>query len=318
MLFSNITIRRLLFVGSLCLVLGVGVTSELFGQGKLSRVSRAARKHDPPKQSNHHDSDDDDSHTDGHRDDHGYHSHRPPRGRRHRHKRRPALGSVFFGSYGFHHPCPPPVVHRHVHVVEPAPVVLVEPVEENYFEQAVPQPVSLSTQPTVTIPRSEFGLWSRRLSATFGTDFDGIGQGSFGLLLQTPYGLGLDTSVNMLRESGADFRDHLWIGDFNVVYEAINTGDFRARMGVGLNWLSDHYGGEVGANLTVGLDWQLSSNWILTGESDFGSLGDADLFRGEISLGKSFGNAEWSTGYRHTNMGGVSLGSVFTGFRFRL
>lgn len=293
------------------LILGFCLTSDLLGQGKLSRVRESVRRHEtPPAEETHHHHEDDSNDR-----EHTYHG--GQQNRRHRSDCGPSFGPVFTASRSFNHCRPQRIVHEHIHVVEPAPSVVTEPLDETYFDQGASDSILLSQRTFVPSWESYFETWSSRLSATYGYDFDEITQGYFGLLLQAPGGLGLDTSVMMFRENGITFRDHLWMGDVNLVYEVVNSGDFRARMGVGINWLGDQYGGESGVNLTTGFDWQFSPQWVLTGETDFGNLGDSDLFRGELSIGRQFGNAEWATGYRHTDIGGISLGSVFTGFRFR-
>lgn len=298
------------------LVQGLCLTSDLLGQGKLSRVREAVRRHEsPPSEDHRHEEDDLNS------QEHAYH--RGHQNRRRHFDCQPSFGSVFATSKSFNSYRPQRIIHEHIYIVEPtplvepAPVVVTEPRDETYFDHGASDSITLNQRKFVPNWESNFGTWSGRLSSTYGYDFEEITQGYFGLLLQSPGGFGLDTSVMMFRENGATFRDHLWMGDVNLVYEVVNYGDFRARMGVGINWLGDQYGGESGFNLTTGFDWQLSPEWILTGETDFGSLGDSDLFRGELSIGRQFGNAEWAAGYRHTEVGGTSLGSVFTGFRFR-
>lgn len=304
------------------LVQGLCLTSDLLGQGKLSRVREAVRRHESPPSEDHRHEEDDLNHQ-----DHAYH--RGYQNRRRHFDCQPSFGSVFATSKSFNSYRPQRIIHEHIYIVEPtplvepapwiepAPVVVTEPRDETYFDHGASDSITLNQRKFVPNWESNFGTWSGRLSSTYGYDFEEITQGYFGLLLQSPGGFGLDTSVMMFRENGATFRDHLWMGDVNLVYEVVNYGDFRARMGVGINWLGDQYGGESGFNLTTGFDWQLSPEWILTGETDFGSLGDSDLFRGELSIGRQFGNAEWAAGYRHTEVGGTSLGSVFTGFRFR-
>ena len=165
-------------------------------------------------------------------------------------------------------------------------------------------------------PAGDYFDWFTRLSVSYGYDFDDLAQGNFALLLQPPGGLGLDTSVAMLRETGSTFRDHLWLGDVNLVYEAI-AGDLRGRMGLGVNWLGDAYGGDAGINLTTGFDWRLSSRWVLSGEVDLGSLGDTDLFHGRLSLGRRIDRAEWMFGFNYHDIGGTSVNSAFTGLGFR-
>jgi hypothetical protein len=303
--------RQATILSAFVLVLSFSLTSGLLGQGKLGRVREAVRHHDSPPAEKKHRHREDESNDEKHTY-HGGHQNR-----RHRSDCGPSFGPVFTAPRSFYNYRPQRIFHEHIHVVEPTPLIVTKPLDETYFDQGVSDSMALSQSPLGPTWESEFENWSGRLSSTYGYDFEEITQGYFGLLLQSPGGFGLDTSVMMFRENGGTFRDHLWMGDVNLVYEVINSGDFRARMGVGINWLGDQYGGESGFNLTTGFDWQLSPEWVLTGETDFGNLGDSDLFRGELSIGRQIGNAEWATGYRHSDIGGTSLGSVFTGFRFR-
>jgi len=160
--------------------------------------------------------------------------------------------------------------------------------------------------------------WSVRLSLQGGTDFDDLTLGNFGLLFQNPGGRGLDSSVTVFGESGIDFRDHLTLVDFNRVYELLASHLFRLRAGIGVNWLIDSLGSEAGFNLTTGFDWNLAPKWWLTGEVDLGTIGATDLTHAQISLGRSLGQStSWTTGYSHHDIGGVTIGSAFTGLQFR-
>ena len=160
--------------------------------------------------------------------------------------------------------------------------------------------------------------WGLRLTAVGATDFDQITQGNFGLLLQVPKGIGLDTSVTLLRESGQGFRDNLYFGDVNFVFEPIYSEYFRFRIGVGVNWLGDSFGGDSGINFTAGFDCRLSERTIATGEIDFGTIGQTDITHAQISLGRAISQrTEWTVGYDRLEIGGTDINSVFTGLRFR-
>ena len=168
----------------------------------------------------------------------------------------------------------------------------------------------------------EFMRWGARGSLSIGADFDDLSQFSFSLLLQEPGSIGLDLSVTTLREQGFSeslfsFRDNLWIGDANLVFEPLCTSDVRARIGVGINWMADAYGSDAGLNLAAGLDWKLSEKLTLSAEGDIGTLGEADFWHGRLSLAQQLGCAEWITGIDHYNIGGVNLHNFFTGFGFR-
>lgn len=295
---NRFDVFRLLFV--LVIVLIANTTfdvSSLKAQGRLSKVRDNVRRHETPPASNPSHHDDNDDHDDDHHNDHG--------------------GHFWLNTWSDNCYDRPRVV-EHVHVYEPVPVLhYVPPVTDSKVVAA--EPVVIQQQPVIAAPTFEsyFSRWGGRVTAFYGNEFDDLSHGSLAVLFQSPGFLGLDASVSMFRESAGTFRDHLWVGDVNVVYEAINTDDFRARLGVGINWLGDYYGGDAGANLTFGIDWQIHPDWVVTGETDFGNLGDTDLLHAQLSIGRQFENAEWSTGYDYYDIGGATIGGVFTGLRFR-
>lgn len=292
----------------------------LYGQGKLGRVRDAVRHSKPAKPNSNTSHNDHDDRVDRRHDrDRG---HRPSKNRRRNHNRNRnrnfdsglgiVIGSAFAPSveavHVFH--------HSPAAVVVPAPQPVYQPVVNPIVEQQIiEQPIIESDYFVESAHSFDWGI---RLTAVGGTDFDDIAFGSFGLLLQIPGGLGVDTSVKMLRESGMDIRDHLYLGDVNVVYEPIATQNFRMRVGIGINWLGDSYGGDAGFNMTSGFDLQLTDRFMATGEVDFGTIGDTDINHAQISLGRMISqNTEWTVGYDNLDIGGVTIGSAFTGLRFR-
>jgi len=155
------------------------------------------------------------------------------------------------------------------------------------------------------------------LWATIGSDFDGITSGGLGARLQAPGSFGLESSVMTLRESFDGYRNHLWIGDVNLTYEILNRQNVRGRVGLGVNWLNDAWGGEAGFNLTAGIDLRLTDRVTLALEGDVGNLGDADFFHARVNAARRFENVELMLGVDHFNIGGTEVNSVFTGMQLR-
>ena len=290
-------------------------TSSLYGQGKLNRVRKAVRHEKPAKSKRDDDSRDKKSKEKKRKSDRRDREQRRSKNRNRNNSNSGfgfIIGSLITPAVEEVH-----VIHHHPAPITSTPIVVVEP-------EPVYQPV-LAPVPQQSVPESDYFVqtgstfdWGIRLSAVGGTDFDDIAFGNFGLLLQFPGGLGVDSSVTLLRESGNGFRDHLTVGDVNVVYEPIFTDSFRMRLGVGINWLGDAYDADAGFNLTSGFDWKLTNRWIATGEVDFGTIGDTDLTHAQISLGRSISQrTEWTVGYDYRGIGGVTIGSAFTGLRFR-
>jgi len=310
--------------------MAITVTATAHGQGKLGRVREAVRQNKPrqkepkqrekPKRSehDHDDRDERDKRRDRERHQRNRSSHRSHG--RHR-DRSPNLS---FSSAWFNNPAPVYVVDHHVASVAPAPVIATtpQPMHETVADPTVqPQPTT-PLQPSVgetffaNPPNFD---WAARLSALGGTDFANITHGSLALLIQPRGELGIDTSVTMLRESDMNVRDHLYLGDLNLTFEpAVASDRFRLRIGAGVNWLGDSYGGDAGFNMTGGLDWKLSERWLITGEVDFGTIGDTDLIHAQVSLGRALSEqTELTFGYNYHDIGGITIGSAFTGLRFR-
>ena len=234
------------------------------------------------------------------------------------------------GGFGFysHYTSPvylPTVVEQH-HYYE-APVVSNPPLivtEQPLVEQIEPimTPEQLTTegiQESVVV--SDPFEVSSPLQVRFEIDYAGdeadVDRTGFGLLLNATGGIGIDTGVRIFRESGTDFRDHLWLGDFNIVYELYPTTFMRTRAGLGFNWMADGYGGEAGLNLTVGTEL-FAGPIIFSGEIDAGTLGDTDLLHGRLTASLRQGeHMEWFAGYDYLDIGGTEIRGVVGGLRFR-
>ena len=268
-----------------------------------------------------------------HGDRNHQHPVQPPRsgGRNNNHRRHHSRSSgiIFAASPA---PCLEPVI---VPVVEqvyvrpvyaepiPTPVITEVPVLAPVSPQVVIQPTQISNvEPTISseigIPQSSFfEANANRIWATVGSDFDGVDGGELGVHFQCPGSFGIESSVVSLRESGTAFRDHLWIGDVNLVYEVFNTQHSRGRLGVGVNWLSDAWGSEAGMNLNAGIDVLLTDRLVFAGETNLGTLGDADFFSGRVSLARQMGEFEVLVGGEHLNIGGAEINRFFTGIQLR-
>lgn len=181
-------------------------------------------------------------------------------------------------------------------------------------------PPSTSSETALVVPDHEFHFyepWNVRFGAEYGTDTDDLSRFGFDFVATQLGGPGLDTSLRVLRESGDGFRDHLWLGDFNVMWDLFPTDRLRTRAGVGFNWLSDQYGSEAGLNLTLATELRITKRILMTGEVDFGNLGDADLIHSRVTAGFQHGPVEWYAGYDHLDIGGIEIQGVIGGLRFR-
>ena len=174
-------------------------------------------------------------------------------------------------------------------LVMPEPYVVEEPVSPSNLPAPYCEPPVVGDEyvsPVETPVATMLKPWNVRVGIEFIGDTDGdVSQFGFDFLANATAGLGVDTDIRTLRERDAYFRDQLWLGDFNIVYELFPSEYIRPRVGIGVNWLADDYGGEAGLNLTIGADMKLLSRLTLTTEADFGTLGDADFFHANASVG---------------------------------
>jgi hypothetical protein len=317
--------QKIAFRLLLLTVLLIATSQSLYGQGKLGRIRDKVRENKPtPERREERDNQGDRDRTRDRKQNRNRQRQAAPGRRRkpNRNRRRncdPGLGLAVGGFFAA------PQVET-VHVVHHAPTqVVVDPIPTSVVAQTVAPLIKIEepiykevVTPAPELHYSDQFAWGVRVSAIGATDFDDIVQGSLGMLLQAPNGPGIDTSVTMIRESGMTFRDHLFLGDVNLVYEPIFQDNFRLRIGIGVNWLGDSYGGDAGFNITSGFDLKLTQRAIATGEIDFGSIGDTDITHARIAIGRKINTTtEWVVGYDHLDIGGVTIGSAFTGLQFR-
>ncbi|MCA9266251.1 MAG: hypothetical protein KDA60_20465 [Planctomycetales bacterium] len=170
--------------------------------------------------------------------------------------------------------------------------------------------------PPMAVPE-EIG-WDVRFVTDLASNFDELSRFSMGFRANQYRGWGIDTNAGLYWESlPQGERAHMWIGDFNVVYEVFRSDLVSARAGVGLNFLSDTWGGAAGLNFTVGLDAQLTERWNVSGEFDAGTLGSASHFHGRVTTGVWVNNSQWFVGYDFRDLGGVQLDQLVSGVAFR-
>ena len=161
-----------------------------------------------------------------------------------------------------------------------------------------------------------FESWFWRPSFYVGGDFDSLRVAGLAVQLQQPGGLGIAAEASHWRESWPGGTDHLWLGDANLLFEAVATERFRFRLGAGLNWLQDSWGGDSGMNLTAAADYRITPGWIVSGEADFGNLGASDLLHWKLLSSLAIRRAELYLGYDRYQIGTASLGAVISGVRW--
>ena len=263
---------------------------------KLATISRVTRAHnqEPPTQP----------------------THRLGRRQRDRHLHGPHRSPMRLGMHFCSAPAPvvyETVLTEEIYTSHPQPMATYYPTPP--MEQVILEPPMVETIPAHDIVFQ--APWQVRFGAEFGTNTNEISQVGFGFLANRYAGFGIDTELKLFQERDGNYRNHLWLGDFNIVYELFPTDRIRPRAGIGINWLADHEGHEAGINLTLGADLKLTEHFMLSAETDFGTLGNVDNFHGRITVGFTRGPVEWFAGYDHRDIGGVELQGLLAGLRFR-
>ena len=157
--------------------------------------------------------------------------------------------------------------------------------------------------------------WSGRFLTESGADFDGLQKHGGRLRLDTTSRWGLDTEWNYRREGLSSGHDSLWNGDVNLVYRFAQSPRGAFYTGLGVNWLSDRFGGNAGFNFTYGADFYPAKPWVLSGSIDWGTLGHATLFHGRATVGVMLKRVEVFTGYDYLKLDGASLPSAVAGLQ---
>ena len=314
---------RIILIRAVFCLVTIPFANDAIAQGKLGQLRAAVR---PANNDAHQD------HS-SHDEDHEDHDDR----RRHRSERHDShdlsFGGFLSSCTSVCHSDPTPVVVEYYStraLVCPGPAPELAPYspivanqlahptgDQVLSEQVISDTVYDGNDSLERVGEDWFTSWFMRGSAIAGGGQDDMTLAGVSLLAQVPGAIGLDLGVKTWRENSTTYRDHLWIGDANVVYEFANHQDLRARLGVGVNWLNDQWGSESGLNLTAGVDIRLTERLLLALEGDVGTLGASDFLHSQISLSRRFEKSELVLGYDYYDIGGVELQGVFGGLQFR-
>ncbi len=158
--------------------------------------------------------------------------------------------------------------------------------------------------------------WLLRTRVEYGDSFNDLSRIGGQVLLDSASRWGIDTQFDYFHEDLAGgVSDDLWLGDANLVFRFAQSPKLQMRTGLGLNWLSDTVGTDVGFNFTYGGDLFIANPWVASAEIDWGRLGNAGLFRGRTTLGVQFHRWEIYTGYEYLDVGRTQINSLISGIR---
>lgn len=165
------------------------------------------------------------------------------------------------------------------------------------------------------VPSEPF-TYSLQTRAEFADNFSGISRIGTHLLFDTTTRFGIESEVNHWRESlGIGQHDDLWTGDANLVFRFAQSEWMQMRTGLGMNWLADDIGTDLGFNFTYQGDFFPADPWIISAELDLGSLGDETLVHGRVTTGLHWHRAEVFIGYDYYKIDRTELSGFVSGLR---
>lgn len=161
--------------------------------------------------------------------------------------------------------------------------------------------------------------WQTVLRGQYGDDFDGLSHASGRLLLDSWTRFGIDTEFFYRHEDlPVGGSDQLWTGDANIVYTFAKGELGQFRTGFGVNWLAGVGQSDAGFNFTYGGELNPAEPFVITGDIDWGRIGDASLFHGRATIGITRGGWGLFTGYDYFSIGKTDLHSWINGVELRL
>jgi hypothetical protein len=158
--------------------------------------------------------------------------------------------------------------------------------------------------------------WAARLGVEYTDDFDRLKGVGGHLLVSTTSRWGVDGSMAWLDERlPGGRRDHLWLGDCNLVLRFAQSEWAEFRAGAGVNWLDDPGRTDLGVNFTYAADFFPRHPWVLSGTIDWGTLGRAELFRLRGTAGVIVNRFEVYAGYEYLDIDRTQRNALVAGVR---
>lgn len=239
----------------------------------------------------------------------------------------PACGSI--GWFAYSQPCPPPVVEtvvvaQPVYMVEPtdaAPPTYIEPLGPSltaaFDRQFTPYPYANNSHGFMLVGTPGAGqCWSGRIGVERGSDFADLDRTGFSFLLEGDGGLGIDFDWDSYAEDLAGGgHDELHIGEVDLLYRFVENEQLLFRAGLGVAWLGDAYDTNAGINVTLKADYAPCDPFILSGELDLGTLGDAEHLHAAGTVGMMIHRCEFYGGYDYRRIGDVEIQGPMLGLR---
>lgn len=163
-------------------------------------------------------------------------------------------------------------------------------------------------------PRRPFP-WAARAHTDYGTNFSGLDWIGGHVLVESTTRFGIESAFRYYQEDVAAGTDSAWLGDANLFFRFAQSEQVQLRSGIGINFLSDRQQSDVGFNFTYAGDWYPVKPWVLSGEFDWGLLGDEQLLHVRLTTGLQYGGLESYIGYDFLDIGRFQTNSLVAGLR---
>lgn len=166
-------------------------------------------------------------------------------------------------------------------------------------------------------PRQPF-TYAVRARSDYGTNFNGLDWVGGNVLAEFSTRFGIESEFRFYQDNllaGNQPPDTAWLGDANIFYRFAQNDRMQFRSGVGVNWLSDRQQTDVGFNFTYAADFYPTKPWVISGEFDWGILGDETLLHARFTTGIQHKGLEAYLGYDLIDIGQFQSNSLIAGVR---
>ena len=156
--------------------------------------------------------------------------------------------------------------------------------------------------------------WSLQTSLEYDATFEDLQRISGELLFSTMVRLDVDLQGNELWEHVDGHADSLFLGRVNFLYRFAQNEYMQFRTGCGVNWLADQHDA-TGFNFHYGMQVFPVKKVAVTSDLDWGTLGNAPVFHGRMTVGMQRRELEIYTGYDFQHVGGADFSGPIAGCR---
>ena len=159
--------------------------------------------------------------------------------------------------------------------------------------------------------------WDGEASFEYADNFDDVDRLGAHLRISTTSRFDFETNWNSFTEETPAGRDHLTLGDVDVLFRFAQTDVLQFRSGLGANWLDDRQGAYAGFNFRYGVEWYPVRPLAIKSLIDLGEIGKAGMVHARITVGALWHRWEIFTGYDFRQIGDVHVDGPLAGLLFR-